>query len=110
MTCIGTFTQTADGFAGRLHTLTLERELTLVPAEDREGDNAPDYRILTGAGENACEIGAGWRRVGDKAGDYIAILIDDPAFAQPLRANLFRADPDAHVLLWSRSARRRKGD
>ena len=42
------------------------------------------------------------KRVGDKAGAYVALLIDDPALLQPLRANLFQSDPRTHVLMWSR--------
>ncbi len=84
MTYIGTFTATRDGFEGHLHTLTLDTRLALVPAEPSETENAPDYRIMGGDNDAAYEVGAGWKRVGDKAGDYIAVLIDDPAFARAL--------------------------
>lgn len=107
MTCIGTFTATREGFEGRLQTLTIDRALTIMPAEPGDADNAPDFRIVAGEGEGAFEVGAGWKRVGDKAGDYLAVLIDDPALAQPLRANLFRSDHRTHVLMWSRAAARR---
>lgn len=106
MTCIGIFTATSDGFAGRLQTLSIDRELSIVPAETHEAGNAPDYRIMAGDGDTAFEVGAGWKRVGDKAGAYVALLIDDPAFAEPMRANLFKSDEPAHVLMWSRAARR----
>ena len=110
MTCIGTFTTTRDGFCGRLHTLTIDRALTIIPAEHIEAENAPDYRILAGEDDAAVEIGAGWKRTGDKAGAYVAVLIDDPALAQPLRANLFRTDRAEHVLMWSRGPRREARD
>ena len=106
MTYIGTFAATRDGFEGHLQTLTLDARLTLVPAEPSETENAPDYRIMVGDNDAVYEIGAGWKRVGDKAGDYIAVLIDDPAFARPVRANLFASDDGSHVLTWSRPARR----
>ena len=48
--------------------------------------------------------------MGDKAGPFVAVLIDDPALAQPLRANLFRSDSSSHVLMWSRPARRKAKD
>jgi uncharacterized protein (DUF736 family) len=105
MTCIGTFTTTREGFSGRLQTLTIDRALTLVPSEHADADNAPDYRILAGEGDETVEVGVGWKRTGDKAGAYVAVVIDDPALLQPLRANLFRADGDRHVLMWSRRAR-----
>lgn len=110
MTCIGTFTTTRDGFSGRLQTLTIDRVLTLVPSEHADAENAPDYRILAGDGEDLFEVGAGWKRTGDKAGAYVAVLIDDPALAQPLRANLFRSEQGEHVLMWSRGPRREARD
>lgn len=106
MTCIGTFTATPDGFEGRLQTLTIEKKLSIIPAEPGEVENAPDFRILAGDGDTAFEVGAGWKRIGDKAGAYVAVLIDDPALLQPLRANLFQSDPRIHVLMWSRPSRR----
>lgn len=106
MTHIGTFTETADGYEGRLQTLTLDRALTIVAAEASDTENAPDYRIMAGEGDAAFEVGAGWKRVGDKAGAYVAVQIDDPAFVQPLRANLFDAGSGVHALTWSRPARR----
>jgi uncharacterized protein (DUF736 family) len=103
---IGTFAATPDGFTGRLHSLALDVELTLVPAERTDSENGPDYRVMVGDGDDAREVGAGWKRVGDKAGAYVAVQIDDPAFVQPLRANLFQADAVTHVLLWNRPPRR----
>lgn len=106
MTCIGTFTATRDGFAGRLQTLTIDRPLTLVPAEHGDAENAPDFRILAGQGDATFEVGAGWKRTGDKAGAYVAVLIDDPTLVKPMRANLFHSEQRTHVLMWSRSVRR----
>ena len=110
MTCIGTFTTSRDGFSGRLRTLTVDRALTIVPTEHTDAENAPDYRVLAGEGDKAIEVGACWKRTGDKAGAYVAVLIDDPALVQPLRANLFRADDQTHVLMWSRAVRREAKD
>ncbi len=103
---IGTFTAADGGFAGHLHTLTLDLELTLVPAENSDSENAPDFRGIAGAGDKAREVGAGWKHVGEKAGDYVAIQIDDPTFVQPMRANLFQGDAGSHVLVWSRPTKR----
>ena len=107
---IGTFVAADGGFAGHLHTLTLDIELALVPAETSDSENAPDFRVIAGSDDEAREVGAGWKQVGEKAGDYVAVQIDDPAFVQPLRANLFRGDGNAHVLVWSRPSRRKKAD
>ncbi|HLN24281.1 MAG TPA: DUF736 domain-containing protein [Patescibacteria group bacterium] len=108
MTHIGNFIRTADGFTGRLRTLTLDIDVTLVPAEHADAENAPDYRIHRGPGADGPEVGAGWKRTGERAGDYVALLIDDPTLTQPLRANLFQSDAKgtAFALLWTRPAKR----
>jgi len=103
---IGSFVAADGGFAGHLHTLTLDIELALVPAESSDSDNAPDFRVIAGSDDEAREVGAGWKHVGEKAGDYVAIQIDDPMFIQPLRANLFQSENNGHVLIWSRLSKR----
>ena len=107
MSQIGTFTREPSGFVGRIHTLTLYREVTVVPAEPSEAENAPDYRIHHGA-DDGPEIGAGWKRTGERAGEYVVLLIDDPALPQPIRANLVRDDDagSAWSLHWSRPQKR----
>ena len=111
MSQIGTFTREPSGFVGRIHTLTLYREVTVVPAEPSEAENAPDYRIHHGA-DDGPEIGAGWKRTGERAGEYVVLLIDDPALPQPIRANLFRDDEagNAWSLHWSRPRDRAEKD
>ncbi|MGE4305686.1 MAG: DUF736 domain-containing protein [Novosphingobium sp.] len=107
MTQIGQFTRTADGFTGHVRTLTLDAELTLVPTDASDAENAPDYRIHLGGDGDGPEVGAGWKRTGEKAGAYVSLLIDDPALIQPLRANLFQVDRGkTFALLWNRPARR----
>jgi uncharacterized protein (DUF736 family) len=108
MAHIGSFTRTTDGFTGRLRTLTLDIELTLVPADHADAENAPDYRIHLGTDADGPEVGAGWKRTGERAGDYVALLMDDPTLTQPLRANLFQSDAKgkAFALLWNRPAKR----
>lgn len=103
---IGTFIASDGGFAGRLTTLTLDIDLVLVPIENGGSDSAPDFRVIAGSDDEARDVGAAWKHVGTKAGDFVAIQIDDPMFGQPLRANLFSGDNNAHVLVWSRPARR----
>lgn len=104
---IGTFIASDGGFAGHVTTLTLDIDLVLLPVENRDGDNVPDYRVIAGSEDEAHEVGAGWKHVGEKAGDYVAIQIDDPVFVQPLRANLFQSENNAHVLVWTRPAKRK---
>jgi uncharacterized protein (DUF736 family) len=82
---IGTFTKTKTGFSGRIRTLALDVELTIRPAEKSEADNAPDHRIFAA---NDLEVGAAWSRSGEKAGDYLSIVIDDPTRAEAIPVRL----------------------
>ncbi len=111
MAQIGQFTRDKSGFAGRIHTLTVDRDLILVPAESSDAENAPDYRVHLGDADGQ-EIGAGWKRTGEKAGDYVSLVIDDPSLMQPIRANLFRSgdDKSAWVLNWNRPPKRSERD
>src|SRR3546814_5633554 len=70
MAQIGDFTRTETGYSGRIRTLSLDAELTLVPAEPSDAENAPDFRIHIGK-EDGPELGDGWKRVGEKAGAYV---------------------------------------
>jgi len=107
MAQIGAFKRTRTGFSGRIRTLGLDAELILVPAGHTDAENAPDYRIHLGD-DDGPEVGAGWKRTGEKAGDYVSLQLDDPSFPQPIRANLFQADDKggAFTLLWNRPSRR----
>lgn len=108
MSLIGRFSRTKNGFAGSIRTLALNAELVLLPADHSDSENAPDYRVHLGSDDEGPEIGAAWKRTGEKAGDYVSLQIDDPSFAQPIRANLFQSADDnaAWGLHWNRPARR----
>ena len=110
MAQIGIFESTPDGFAGRIRSFTLDCDVQIVAAEPSDGENAPDYRIMLSDGDDAIEVGAGWKRVGEKAGNYVSLMIDDPVLVQPIYANLFQSssDPTTHVLLWNRPSKRRE--
>lgn len=112
---IGTFTREESGFIGHLTTLFLDQDVIIVGAEPSDVENAPDYRVHVFdamKNETATEIGAGWKRTGERAGEYIAVVIDDPALPQAIRANLFRDDDagNAWSLHWSRPAKRDRKD
>jgi uncharacterized protein (DUF736 family) len=111
MAQIGQFTRSKSGYSGRIQTLSFDAELVLVPAEHSDAENAPDYRIHLGDGDGP-EIGAGWKRTGEKAGDYVSLQLDDPALTQPIRANLFQVgdDTSAWVLNWNRPPKRGERD
>lgn len=108
MSLIGQFTHTKSGYAGRVRTLTLDVELVLVPAEQSDAENAPDYRVHLGSDDDGPEVGAGWKRTGEKAGDFVSLQLDDPTFGHPIRANLFQSadDKSAWGLHWNRPPKR----
>jgi uncharacterized protein (DUF736 family) len=107
---IGEFHPRGDGFSGRLETLSIGAALTIQPAPRSDIRNAPDYRVHAGEDGTGPEVGAGWKRTGEKAGPYVAIVIDDPLFPRPIRANLFRptAEGQPHLLFWQRNRRGRE--
>jgi uncharacterized protein (DUF736 family) len=112
---IGTFTRDEAGFIGHLTTLVLNQDVIIIAAEPSDAENAPQYRVHLFDGKNnepAAEIGAGWKRSGEKAGEYVAVLIDDPTFPHPIRANLFGDDDagNAWSLHWSRPRDRGEKD
>ncbi|MBY8917977.1 DUF736 domain-containing protein [Nitratireductor sp. L1-7-SE] len=111
---IGEFTRDEAGFIGNLGTLLLHQDIIIV-ANPPDAENAPDYRVHLFDGMNneaGPEVGAAWKRTGEKAGEYLSVLLDDPTFPHPIRANLFR-DDDAGAswsLHWSRPKPRDERD
>ena len=108
MTQIGQFAATEDGFAGRFRTVTLDAALTLVPAQSSDTENAPELPRDDGRRSRPDRGRRGLEARRRESGAYVAVQIDDPAFAYPLRANLFQADARSHVLLWNRPTKRDK--
>ncbi|MCA1396953.1 DUF736 domain-containing protein [Bradyrhizobium sp. BRP56] len=111
MAQIGQFTREKSAFTGRIQTLLFERILILTPAEPSDTENAPDYRIRLGDADGP-EIGAGWKRTGEKAGEYVSLFIDDPTLPRPIRANLFQSGDDKLIwtLNWNRLPQRAERD
>lgn len=110
MTQIGQFIRTTNGYSGQLQTLSLNLDLALIDAEHSDAENAPDYRIHLG-NEDGLEVGAAWKRTGERAGEYVSLLLDDPTFRKPIRANLFQTgdDKSSWALHWSRAPKRGEG-
>ncbi len=111
MTQIGQFTRNRCGFSGRIQALGIDAELAIIPAEPSDAENGPDYRVLLG-GEDGVEAGAGWKHVGERAGEYVSVQLDSPLFTRPLRVNLFRSGDDGNAwgLHWTRPTKPRKED
>ena len=115
MALIGQFTRDDAGFVGNFETLLLNQDIIIVPAEPSDAENAPHYRVHVFDAmnnETGPEIGAGWKRTGEKAGEYVSLVIDDPAWMQPIHANLFQSgdDKSAWVLNWNRPPKRSTRD
>lgn len=111
MANIGTFEKTKAGYSGRIHTLTIDAQVVLVPARKSDTENAPDFRIHFDD-KDGPEAGAAWKETGEKAGDYLSFQLDDPTFAQPIRANLFQNgdDESSWSLHWNRPKPRNERD
>ena len=112
---IGEFTREETGFIGHLTTLVLNQDVIIIAAEPSEVENAPQYRVHVFDGmsnETGPEVGAAWKRTGEKAGEYLSVLLDDPALPQPIRANLFQnsSDKASWSLHWSRPKQRDERD
>ena len=100
MTQIGAFTRKEDGFFGRVRTLVFDAEVSILPIDESDTENAPNHRVFC----NGMEVGAAWDRTGDRAGAYLSVTIDDPILNHPIRARLFESDTKKDVwnLLWTR--------
>ncbi|HET6523153.1 DUF736 domain-containing protein [Sphingopyxis sp.] len=101
---IGIFRMSGDRYVGRLRSLTLDVELSIVPAPAMGDDGAPAWRLCLGSQGEGAETGVGWNRTGEVAGAYIALQINDPALTEPMRAHLLHSGQkdDNRYLLWSR--------
>ena len=99
MATIGSFTASKDGFTGTIRTMTINVKVKIVINQNKMSDSAPDYRVYAGQSE----LGAAWKAQtkGDEPQDYLSILLDDPSFAEPVRAALFYEDETAY-LVWNR--------
>lgn len=97
------FEPTTTGYSGRVRLFGIDEAIVLVALDPSDGENAPDYRVHLDD-EAGPDIGGGWKRVGERAGDYIALEIDSPLFPTPFRPVLFRADDDGRTwrLSWKR--------
>lgn len=106
---IGTFTATADGYSGRIRTLTLDIAVRL-SAAPAGGERSPDWRVSLDEEAGPIEVGAAWQHEGAKAGFYLTLQLDCPGLPRPIRANLVRSarDDATFILLWSPRPRRQK--
>lgn len=110
MDVIGRFKPSKQGgWEGRLHTLTLDRKIRLVPNDNQHSERAPTHIVLLGW--DRC--GEAWeaRSKGETPRVYLRVQLRDPTWSGPLRAVLFPA-PDGLTaeLVGSRQHRMRDWD
>ena len=101
MTIIGSFSKTADGYAGTIRTMTINVKAAFVTNDKNGNDKAPDFKLLIGEKE----FGAAWRAKakGDGGKSFLRVEFDDPSFAAPIRAALFENGEEGKgALVWSR--------
>lgn len=101
MAQIGTFTHKDGTWTGTIRTMTINVKAQLVPNTKKANGDAPDFRLYAGGSE----LGAAWRQ-DSKDGEtpYLAVKLDDPGFAEPLRAAFFENKKDGTgVMVWNRS-------
>ncbi len=101
MATIGTFTAAKDGYVGTIRTMTINVKTKIVANDQKSNEKAPDFRVYAGG----AELGAAWREKtsGDEPKGYLSVLLDDPGFAEPIRAAFFEnVEEGTGVLVWSR--------
>ena len=101
MAQIGAFTLKDGKYTGTIRTMTINVKAQLVPNKAKANDDAPDYRLYAGG----AELGAAWRQ-DSKDGEtpYLAVKLDDPSFAAPMRAAFFEnAEEGTGVMVWNRA-------
>jgi uncharacterized protein (DUF736 family) len=101
MAQIGTFTHKDGTWTGTIRTMTINVKAQLVPNKTKTKDEAPDYRLYAGG----AELGAGWRQESkDRELPYLAVKLDDPSFATPMRAAFFANEEEGTgIMVWNRA-------
>ena len=108
MANIGTFKKSGNEFTGQIVTLSVQaKNVRIVPATTRSGDNSPSHRVYVGR----VEIGAAWAKRSNEGRDYLGLKLDDPSFTAPVYANLVKdKDGEAYSAIWSRRAGKRSAN
>lgn len=101
MPTIGTFSKKDGAFTGTIRTLTMNVKTQIVPVKEKPSEGAPDYRVFAGG----AELGAAWNEESKDGGKpYLALKLDDPSLAKPIRAVFFEdEDGGGGVMVWNRT-------
>ena len=90
MATIGTFSLKDGKYTGTIRTLTINAKAQMVPVSGGT-KGTPDYRIYAAG----AELEAAWREESkDGSTEYLAVKLDDPSFAKPMRAAFFENESD----------------
>lgn len=107
---IGNFTYDKQDkqYSGSIHTLSAFRNDVLIQPAEKTSDSSPDFRVVIPDPNGVTELGAAWKRTDKKKKEYLSVLLDDPAQAQPLYAALLPAQRgNSAILIWSRPDKRK---
>ncbi len=101
MAQIGNFILKDGKYTGTIPAMTFNVKAQLVPVKSKPSPDAPDYRVYAGG----AELGAGWQEESNSGEtNYLALKLDDPSFASPIRAAFFENAKDGTgVMVWSRT-------
>ncbi|NDK52801.1 DUF736 domain-containing protein [Rhizobium laguerreae] len=88
MTTIGKFKKSNNNaFSGGIFTVELQSsDVHIIPFSTPVSANAPSHRVIVGG----VEIGVAWTRLAPKDGHYLRLDLDEPSFAAPIYADLFK--------------------
>src|ERR1700674_3406568 len=96
-----------DTYSGDITTLTLQRDNVEFRPTAKTGDREPDYRIVHERDGVIVELGAAWKRNSDRSGDFLSVMLDDPALPASLYAALFFSGRDSKAtLVWQRQSKK----
>ena len=103
MAQIGAFTMKDGTWTGTIRTMTINVKAQLVPNKEK-ANGAPDFRLYAGG----AELGAAWHQESkDGETPFLAVKLDDPSFAQPMRAAFFEnVNEGTGVMVWNRAKAR----
>ena len=95
---IGKFTRTANGYTGKLVTLTHKQALKIEPAE-----RGADYQVTM----EGAEVGAAWKKTAKDTGKaYLSVKLDSPFLAAAVNGALIEQQDGSHILVWNRDQRK----
>ena len=102
---IGTFVydKETDSFSGDISTLHFQFSPVEITPVRKNGENGPDYRLISETAHGHVELGAAWKRTSEQGRDFISVSLDAPLLDAPLNAALFIGDNSTKAsMVWNR--------